>query len=261
MSWIFILLPAYVSLLFLAGGFLWTYWLSNMPEIKNVPRVEKKVPDIGAIGEKLAGLFPVEVNTDSGSKETPNLSRRADIKLKGVILGSVKRAVVEINGNPLIMSEGEEKKGVKLSKLWRNKAKFTVNGEDKLVYLSVPEVKSSSIKAPLPPPPPPPGEVSLSRKEILRVTKDPGIMFREIRLVPYVRSGRTEGFIFEWIKPGSLFDRVGLRKGDVLVSINNMDIKSGEDAFRILQTLRNSDSLRVVVKRQGRRKTFNIRID
>jgi general secretion pathway protein C len=86
-------------------------------------------------------------------------------------------------------------------------------------------------------------------------------MFREIRLVPYVRNGRTEGFIFEWIKPGSLFDKVGLRKGDILVSINNMGIKSGEDAFRILQTLRNAPNLKVVILRDGSRRELNIRID
>jgi len=86
-------------------------------------------------------------------------------------------------------------------------------------------------------------EARISRREIERLTKDPGVMFREIRLVPYVKEGRTEGFIFEWIKPGSLFHRAGLRKGDILISINNMSIKSGEDAFRLLQVLRNEPSL------------------
>ena len=86
-------------------------------------------------------------------------------------------------------------------------------------------------------------------------------MFREIRLVPYVRNGKTEGFILEWIKPGSLFYKAGLRKGDVLVSINNMSIRSGKDAFRILQVLRNEPSLRVVVLRNGRREEINVRIE
>ncbi len=86
-------------------------------------------------------------------------------------------------------------------------------------------------------------------------------MFREIRLVPYVKNGRTEGFIFEWIKPGSLFYKAGIRKGDILVSINNMTIKSGEDAFKVLQVLRNEPSLRVVVLRGGQRKEINVRIE
>jgi len=86
-------------------------------------------------------------------------------------------------------------------------------------------------------------------------------MFREIRLVPFVKNGRTEGFIFEWIKPGSLFYKAGLRKGDILISINNMSIRSGEDAFRLLQVLRNEPSLRVVVLRNGQRKEIKVRIE
>ncbi|HIQ31345.1 MAG TPA: PDZ domain-containing protein, partial [Aquifex aeolicus] len=93
------------------------------------------------------------------------------------------------------------------------------------------------------------------------ITRDPGIMFREIRLVPYVRGGRTKGFIFEWIKPGSLFYRAGLRKGDILLSINNRTIRSAEDAFRLLQLLRNESSLRIVLLRKGQRREINVRIE
>jgi len=74
-------------------------------------------------------------------------------------------------------------------------------------------------------------------------------MFRQIRLVPFVQEGRTKGFLFEWIEPGSIFERAGIKPGDVLLSINNQEIKSGEDAFRILQVLRNENSIKLNLQR------------
>ncbi|MDQ7081945.1 MAG: type II secretion system protein GspC [Aquificota bacterium] len=156
----------------------------------------------------------------------------------------------------LVLEEGREKRGVKLKKVWRKEVLLEVGGEEIRLRVSPPET-SAEEQAPAGSS----SEVRISRREVERITKDPGIMFREIRLVPYVKNGKTEGFIFEWIKPGSLFYRAGLRKGDILVSINNMTIRSGEDAFRILQALRNEPSLKVVVLRQGQRREIDIRIE
>ncbi len=260
------LLPIYVALLFLLGAFSWTYIIERYISVKSVPKLKNTPPDVNSISREFALLFPeiereevVEVNRN-GSAQRRN---SVNIKLRGIVLGTINKVIADVNGKSLILSEGEEAEGIKLLKVWRNKAKFLVGGKERVVLLKVNlSGRLASRGGKLPPPPPPrPGEVELSRKEIKRITKDPGIMFREIRLVPYVRKGKTEGFIFEWIKPGSLFDKVGLKKGDILISINNMNIKSGEDAFRILQTLRNAPSLKVVVLRQGRREEISIRID
>ena len=88
-----------------------------------------------------------------------------------------------------------------------------------------------------------------TKEELQRITADPGVMFRQIRLVPFVQEGRTKGFLFEWIEPGSIFERAGIKPGDVLLSINNQEIKSGEDAFRILQVLRNENSIKLNLQR------------
>ena len=261
MSILLISLPVYMVLLFLVGLMAWTYWIKENLNVANVPQLRQERPDLTALKEGLSRIFPSESGEVVAFKGKAKNTKEVRIQLKGVVIGAINRALVVIDGKETLISEGQEVKGVKLVKLWRRGAKFSINGKERVVYIRSGDSKTSAGKPNLPPPPPPPGDVRLSRKDILRVTKDPGIMFREIRLVPYVRNGRTEGFIFEWIKSGSLFDKVGLKRGDILVSINNMNIKSGEDAFRILQTLRNSPNLKVVVLRGGVRKELNIRID
>jgi general secretion pathway protein C len=76
-------------------------------------------------------------------------------------------------------------------------------------------------------------------------------MLTQIRLIPVVENGQTKGFRFDWIQDGSLFQKMGIQVGDILVAINNQKINSGEDAFRILQMLRNESSIKVTILRNG----------
>ncbi|MEJ5173227.1 MAG: PDZ domain-containing protein [Hydrogenothermaceae bacterium] len=91
----------------------------------------------------------------------------------------------------------------------------------------------------------------IPKSELERLTSDPGVMFTQIRLIPVVEGGQTKGFRFDWIADGSLFQKMGINVGDILVSINNQPINSGEDAFRILQIIRNERSFKVAIVRNG----------
>ncbi|MCX8059881.1 MAG: PDZ domain-containing protein, partial [Aquificaceae bacterium] len=62
-------------------------------------------------------------------------------------------------------------------------------------------------------------------------------------------------------EPGSIFDRSGIRPGDVLLSINNQEIRSGEDAFRILQVLRNENSIKLNLQRGNELIELSLRVE
>ena len=97
---------------------------------------------------------------------------------------------------------------------------------------------------------------TIQRNKLLEITSNPYKMFSDIDLVP-----TPKGFMFKSVKPGSLFYEMGIRPGDVLVSINNQTLSSPEDAFRILGTLRNSDSFSVKILRDGKPMTLNYNVD
>ncbi len=234
-------------------------WFLSKQALKDiaVPEVSREEPPVEKLTQNLSRVFPYESpeiadTTPSGAHD------RIDIKVLGVSVGAKNFALIKAGNRTLVLEEGQEREGIKLLKVGFKEVLLSIGGREKNV-----EVESSPVQsvARASAPKQPISDFRISRREIDRITKDPGIMFREIRLVPYVKDGKTEGFIFEWIKPGSLFHRAGLRKGDVLISINGMTIKSGEDAFRLLQVLRNEPSLRVVVLRGGQRKEINIRIE
>ncbi|RLJ70336.1 general secretion pathway protein C [Hydrogenivirga caldilitoris] len=260
MNWILLSLPLIASFsTLIATVALYLTLREAFKEVK-IPEPYREEIDITPISRALGKVFPQPTMKEGSilAEETP---QSGDVKLLGTAVGIRGLALLRVGGKTLILEEGEEKEGVKLIEVGRSWAIVSVGGRKvnlRVEKARVPSATQEDLNV---------GtdvnshDLKISRREIEMVTKDPGIMFREIRLVPYVKGGKTEGFIFEWIKPGSLFYRAGLRKGDVLVSINNMDIKSGEDAFRILQVLRNEPSLRVVVLRNGQRREINVRIE
>jgi len=255
MNWLILSLPLISSLSLFAGGmFLFLISQRMFKDIK-VPQVSRKEPSVEKVVEAFSKVFP-ETNVQSLLPKKVSAPSGTDVKLLGISIGFKNLALLEVEGRPIVLEEGEEKEGVLLARVYKDRAVVKIGGREVEIPLEKGRTEAVSPRKPVGS-----GEFKISRREIERITKDPGIMFREIRLVPYVKNGRTEGFIFEWIKPGSLFYRAGLRKGDVLVSINNMTIKSGEDAFRLLQVLRNEPSLRVVILRNGQRKELNIRIE
>ena len=263
MNWALVAFPLVSSLALLVA--LATFLL--LPKIAlergkvEPPRVEREEVNPKEIEKALSKVFPktqaAEIPQAVG--ELPR-TPKGDLKLKllAVSLGAKSIALLEVGGKKVVLKEGDSWKGITLKRVFPKEVVVSYGGRDIRVRLEkgkgyAPKARRMESDSTY--------EFKISRREIERVTRDPGIMFRQIRLVPYVKNGRTEGFIFEWIKPGSLFYKAGLRKGDILVSINNMSIRSGEDAFRILQALRNEPSLRVVVLRNGQRKEINVRIE
>ena len=97
---------------------------------------------------------------------------------------------------------------------------------------------------------------TVNRNELLEITSNPYKMFSDIDLVP-----TPKGFMFKSVKPGSLFAQMGIRPGDILLSINNESLNSPEDAFRILGTLRNSQSFSVKIIRDNKEITLHYKVE
>lgn len=95
----------------------------------------------------------------------------------------------------------------------------------------------------------------IKRNKLLEITSNPSKMFSEIDLEP-----TPKGFMFKEVKPDSLFYNMGIRAGDILLSINNRHLNSPEDAFRILETIRNDDNFSVKILRDNEPIRLNYKV-
>ncbi len=99
----------------------------------------------------------------------------------------------------------------------------------------------------------------IDQREVQNALSNIERLYTEIRAVPNFAGGKVSGMKILSVKQGSLFDKLGLQRGDILQKINGLelDVKSGFDVFN---QLKNESHLSVDVIRQGANQTFEYEI-
>lgn len=100
---------------------------------------------------------------------------------------------------------------------------------------------------------------TIPRAEVDKALANLSKIYTDIRAVPYFKNGKADGFKLINVKGGSLFEKLGLRRGDILRSVNGttLDIQTGLQTFN---TLKNESSFTLDVERRGLEQTFNYTI-
>lgn len=93
------------------------------------------------------------------------------------------------------------------------------------------------------------------RFEVARAVLDsppsPRSLVHSPRIVPLVGNGQPRGFKVYAIPPCSLADQLGLRNGDLVVSINGVEPLTPDSLLASLQTLRKATDFTVLIERHG----------
>lgn len=76
----------------------------------------------------------------------------------------------------------------------------------------------------------------------------------KIRVVPHKGAdGEIDGYRLSAIRRGSLFDKLGIKNGDVVHGVNGMPLTSADGAFSAFQTLQSESGFTFDVTRRGQR--------
>ena len=98
---------------------------------------------------------------------------------------------------------------------------------------------------------PPAAAVVLTRAEIDAAFRNLTTLAQEARIVPAFEAGQVVGYKLFSIDPGSLWERVGLKNGDVVLAIGDTLLVSADKALELLSTIKRSSHVRVDVRRRG----------
>ncbi len=84
--------------------------------------------------------------------------------------------------------------------------------------------------------------------------------FPQARIIPSFKDGSPSGFKFVLVRPGSLHDNLGIRKGDILRRVNGYEMNSAESALKLYQRLRGCDRIEIELERRGEilRRAFRV---
>jgi len=104
-------------------------------------------------------------------------------------------------------------------------------------------------------------EYMVPRAEVDSALENMSQLFTQIRAVPHFEGGQSIGFRLFAIRRGSLFDKIGLKNGDIITSINGSQMNDPSRAVSLLQELRDANDLAVdIIRNQQQQKlTYNIR--
>ncbi len=88
-----------------------------------------------------------------------------------------------------------------------------------------------------------------------------GKIFYQMGVVPYYKDGKIIGFKVIGVKPNSFVYKMGIRRGDIILSVNNYPIRSMEEAFSAFERLKNSSEINIKLLRNGKITTLSYLIN
>jgi general secretion pathway protein C len=104
-------------------------------------------------------------------------------------------------------------------------------------------------------------DFAIKRDDINRLTSNLGDLLQQARAVPNMVDGRLDGFRVLEIQKGSIFDKLGIRLGDVIKTVNGEAIDSPAKAMELYNALRGTATqISVGVGRGGRDQNLNYQI-
>ncbi len=253
-----LILPFSLTLL----SFSIAYFISSLGFLKISPCFKLKLIEpfngnrekptaIGYLIEKRGFFLSNRTKKKKEEEKLEVVNKLADFTLKGTVVCSGCQHSIAIlkgsSGKTLILSQGQEVNGYKLKKVFPDR--IILEKEGKKIVLELREKKQKI------------GKTDLLRTEntferVWRVKRSQiireissGEFLNYINIVPVKN---PEGLRVNYVNPRSFIYKLGIRPGDVIVSINDVHIKSPEDSFAAFEKLKSSDSITITVLRRGR---------
>jgi general secretion pathway protein C len=88
--------------------------------------------------------------------------------------------------------------------------------------------------------------------------RSPAQLFSEARILPKYQEGQMVGVQVSAIKPGSLFEEMGIQDGDVITELNGIRIDSPEQSAKVLLELTKSEAFTLQVEGPSGPRTLNV---
>ena len=166
--------------------------------------------------------------------------------------------------------KGDSVQNAKIKAILREKVVLTVDGKDEVLEMEKLEsgkggpvrraVSSSSVSAASSSGATRAQRITLKRSLIEDSIKDITKLMTQVKITPHMEDGVPNGLALSNIQPNSIFRRMGLRNGDVLMGVDGQQIQSVDDALRLYDSLQTAENVKVDLKRRGRDKAIEYRV-
>jgi general secretion pathway protein C len=101
-------------------------------------------------------------------------------------------------------------------------------------------------------------QYQVQRDDVEKAVRNPAELFSQARILPKYENGQMTGVQLNSIQPGSLFEQIGIRNGDVITQVNGIVVSSPQDSAKLLSELTSANQFEVgVVGADGQTRTLS----
>lgn len=184
------------------------------------------------------------------ASSTPPLS------LAGIVLAKSGRhaAILVQEGRTRSVVAGDRAFGCEIRSITAGQADLVCSGETRTLKLTGPADLERGEPARLAEPEEPaPADVVIDRNELeARLDREMSRLMTETTLVPVTSRGQVAGFTLSRVPAGTILETLGLKAGDVLVSVNDTPIDSFTTLVGLWPRLQSAGAVRAQIMRDGR---------
>ncbi|WP_353661203.1 PDZ domain-containing protein [Hydrogenimonas sp. SS33] len=176
-------------------------------------------------------------------------------------VGKPSMAIIVHNHRSKLLGIGESIDGFVLKEVYTDRVRLEKNG--RTYWLSMKKKKSSTIRTQK-------AEARSAKsgnpeemirregntyyvpRELLTEMHDLRKIFKYIAIRPIYRNNRIIGYGITQVKKGSVFDKMGLRKRDIIQKVNGKPVTNEAEAFKYFNNIGELSSLTLTIKRGHR---------
>ena len=208
-------------------------------------------------------------NSTHRKKTTPKIKPVTNLHgytLTMTAVGEPSMAIIVHNRKSRLLQKGESIDGFRLESVHPDRVKLVKNGQ--AYWLSMKKKRGSTIqtrsdttrtdqaaeqirKE---------GDTVYIPRELVKAFKDPKKIFRYIAIDPLYRGNKLQGFVIVNVKKGSVFDKMGLRKRDVILAVDGKPLRDEKAVFSYFNRIDTIDNLSLTIKRQKETKEIQYEI-
>ena len=183
------------------------------------------------------------------------------IRLAGTLPGIA--VWIDVGGKQTVHLQGQQVKGYELTEVGEDRVVLRKGGTVVNVLLRYSGHAPSRASAPQLPPPVPalsgrevtaarPGQQgSIPRETVDNLLMNPLDEMKKFRLRPKFDGDRALGVEVQWMDRNSFLESVGVEKGDVIQSVNGLEIRNMGDVVNVINSLMGGSAFDVQVLRGG----------
>ena len=184
------------------------------------------------------------------------VSSGPEVTLSGVVLARSGRhaATLSSEGRTRPVVAGDRAFGCEVSAIRKDQVDLLCGGERRTLRLiaSAATTRTAASSEPVAEAAPP-ADFTLSRAELeARLDREMPRLMTETTLIPVTSRGLVSGFTLSRVPEGTILETLGLRAGDVLVSVNETPIDSFTTLVGLWPRLQSSGAVRAQVMRDGK---------